>query len=198
MDASPSCSAIMNSALLLVPLLILLASSAVAALFGLPRLNRRLSLTGLSWLLALAPLSAFVLLLILAPKTPADPPLVWSFDWLPAFGLRLGFYYDSLERALCPAGDRHRHAGDHLYRLLFQGRPDGLALPGLPAAFHGFACWAWSWPATSSVCSSSGRAPASPRSCWWPTRPRTKRRARGRSRRFSSPAAAASPCWRGC
>ena len=86
----------MNSALLLVPLLILLASSAVAALFGLPRLNGRLSLTRLSWLLALAPLSAFVLLLILAPKTPADPPLVWSFEWLPAFGLRLGFYYDSL------------------------------------------------------------------------------------------------------
>ena len=44
---------------ILIPLIIIFASGLIAALFGLPWLKHRLTLTQLSWLLALAPLTAF-------------------------------------------------------------------------------------------------------------------------------------------
>ena len=81
---------------MIISLLVILAAALIAALFGLPALNKRLSITRLSWLLALAPLSAFILLATAVPEANAGTVTVWQWEWLPSFGLTLGFYIDDL------------------------------------------------------------------------------------------------------
>lgn len=82
--------------LLYAPLLITLAGVLIAAAAGLPGLNRRLTVTKLAWLLALAPLAAFGLLLGAVAQLGSGPALVWRLDWLPSLGLGLGLYFDHL------------------------------------------------------------------------------------------------------
>ena len=74
--------------LLYAPLLPIAVGVLVAAAAGLPSLNRRLTVTKLAWLLTLAPLSAFWLLLRALVLLESGPALLWSFDWLPSLGLR--------------------------------------------------------------------------------------------------------------
>lgn len=82
--------------LLFVPLLTILAGVLVAAAAGLPRLNRKLTVTSLAWLLALAPLAAFGLLLAALAVLRSGPALEWRLDWIPSLGLSLGLYFDHL------------------------------------------------------------------------------------------------------
>jgi multicomponent K+:H+ antiporter subunit A len=82
--------------LLYGPLLTILAGVLVAAAAGLPGLNRRLTVTKLAWLLALAPVTAFGLLLGAVAQLGSRPALVWRLDWLPSLGLGLGLYFDHL------------------------------------------------------------------------------------------------------
>jgi len=86
----------MNDLLLLLPLFIIFTGALVAALFGLPALNRRLSIIQLSWLLALAPLTAFLVLLQYIPDLQANLAFTWQVAWIPSLGLNAGLYYDSL------------------------------------------------------------------------------------------------------
>ena len=86
----------MNDPLLLLPLFIIFIGALVAALFGLPALNRRLSIIQLSWLLALAPLTAFLVLLQYIPDLQANLAFTWQVAWMPSLGLKAGLYYDSL------------------------------------------------------------------------------------------------------
>ncbi len=86
----------MNSAVLLLPLAIILAGAAVAALFWLTPLRSRLSITRLAYLLTLAPLAAFVALLAMQPAISGGQSLAWSFTWIPSFGLQAGLYFDGL------------------------------------------------------------------------------------------------------
>lgn len=81
---------------LLLPLIIIFAAALVAALWGRPSLNRRLTTTQMSWLLALAPFSAFLLLLTRIGALNAGETFAWWWNWLPDYGLRLGLYLDSL------------------------------------------------------------------------------------------------------
>ncbi len=81
---------------LLLPLILISAAALIAALFGLPSLNRRLTITQLSGLLALAPLAAFVLLAMRVPALNQGIVFTWRFAWLPSLGLEVGLYYDSL------------------------------------------------------------------------------------------------------
>jgi multicomponent K+:H+ antiporter subunit A len=80
----------------LVSLIIIFLAALVAALYGLPRFNRLGSITRLSWLLAAAPLAAFLLLAAQAPTVNAGTILTWQWNWLPSLGLSLGFYVDDL------------------------------------------------------------------------------------------------------
>ena len=82
--------------LLYAPLLTILVGVLVAAAAGLPSLNRRLTVTKLAWLLALAPLAAFGLLLGAVAQLGSGPALVWRVDWIPSLGLSLGLYFDHL------------------------------------------------------------------------------------------------------
>lgn len=86
----------MNDLTLLLPHILILIAAFVALAFGHPSLNQRLNTTRLSWLLALAPLSAFILLYLRAPEINAGEILVWEWNWLPSLGLKLGLYLDSL------------------------------------------------------------------------------------------------------
>jgi multicomponent K+:H+ antiporter subunit A len=86
----------MSDPLLTVPLLVTLAGALVAAAAGLPALNRRLTVTRLAWLLAMAPLAAFGLILWLLTMLGSGPAMVWRFDWIPSLGLSAGFYFDHL------------------------------------------------------------------------------------------------------
>ena len=99
----------------------MLAGALLAALYGRARLNRLLTITQLSWIVALAPLAAFVLLALRVPAANAGTVYTWEWQWLPSLGLSLGFYVDDLSLLLRPAGHLHRRAGHRLHRLLFQG-----------------------------------------------------------------------------
>ncbi|MFN2135013.1 MAG: hydrogen gas-evolving membrane-bound hydrogenase subunit E [Candidatus Promineifilaceae bacterium] len=81
---------------LLLPLLFIFAGALAAALYGLPQLNRRGSITRFSWLLALAPLAAFLFLAFYVPAVNAGAVLTWRWEWLPALNLSLGLYVDDL------------------------------------------------------------------------------------------------------
>lgn len=81
---------------LLLPHFIIFLAALVALAFRHPALNQRLTMTQLSWLLALAPISAFVLLYLHAPQINAGETFIWEWQWLPSLGLTLGFYIDSL------------------------------------------------------------------------------------------------------
>ena len=81
---------------LYIPLLVSLASVLVAAAAGLPAINRRLTVTQLCWLLALAPLTAFGLLLAFAAALGSGEAFVWRFEWIPSLDLSVGLYFDHL------------------------------------------------------------------------------------------------------
>ncbi|MFO7678497.1 MAG: hydrogen gas-evolving membrane-bound hydrogenase subunit E [Chloroflexota bacterium] len=81
---------------LLLPLIILFLASGIGALFGIPALNKRLTITNLCWLLALAPLAALILFVRYVPALNEGAIFVWTWEWLPSLGLNLGFYFDSL------------------------------------------------------------------------------------------------------
>ena len=82
--------------LLYAPLLTILVGVLVASTAGLPSLNRRLTVTKLVWLLALAPLAAFGFLLAAVAHLGRGPALVWRVDWIPSLGLSLSLYFDHL------------------------------------------------------------------------------------------------------
>lgn len=81
---------------ILFPIIIVFTAALIASLFGLPLLNRRLSVTQLSRVLALAPLTAFGFLLSYLPDLQANLVFTWNMQWLPSTGLNAGLYFDSL------------------------------------------------------------------------------------------------------
>ena len=44
----------------------------------------------------MAPLAAFLTLLLLQPAIAGGKSLAWSVTWIPAFGLQVGLYFDGL------------------------------------------------------------------------------------------------------
>lgn len=92
--------------LLFVPLAITLLAAGIATLAGLPAVNRRLSSPRLGWLLALAPLTAFSLMLSRLSMLEPGTALGYRLNWLPSLGLGAALYFDHLSAlfALLVAG----------------------------------------------------------------------------------------------
>jgi multicomponent K+:H+ antiporter subunit A len=86
----------MNNQTLLIPLVACLLGALVAALSGHPLLNRRLSMTQLCWLVALAPLAAFVTVAVHLPAVTGGDYLLFQIPWMPTLGLVASLYLDSL------------------------------------------------------------------------------------------------------
>ena len=136
----------MSDPTLILPLAAIFAAALLAALFGLPALKPRLTITQLSWLLALAPLAAFVMLVSRVPALNQGVIFTWQVDWLPSVGLALGLYFDSLSAlfallvtligALIIIYTGYYFKGERsawrflTYLLLFMGAMLGLVLAG--------------------------------------------------------------------
>jgi multicomponent K+:H+ antiporter subunit A len=86
----------MANMILTLPIITGLVGSLAAFLYGVSSLKFRLSITRLSWILALAPLSAFSILLILLPGLSGGQAIAQRFTWLPTFNLDAWLYLDSL------------------------------------------------------------------------------------------------------
>lgn len=91
----------MKDPLLFLPIAIIFCAAAVPAFYGLPALNRRLlhdrpSITQLAWLLALAPLAAFVLLITRMAEVDRGTVFIWQVPWIPTLDLSLSLYLDGL------------------------------------------------------------------------------------------------------
>jgi len=86
----------MLDTLLVLPLLITLTAAGLAAAYGHPALNRRLTITQAAWLLASLPLAAFLFFLSRLPAIADGSALVFTVDWMPSLGMGAGLYLDSL------------------------------------------------------------------------------------------------------
>ncbi len=86
----------MQDPTILIPLILLLGGSGLAAIFGRPALNKRLPIGRFSLILALVPLAAFVLLALRVPQANEGIVTTWTWTWMPTLGLSLGFYVDGL------------------------------------------------------------------------------------------------------
>jgi NADH:ubiquinone oxidoreductase subunit 5 (subunit L)/multisubunit Na+/H+ antiporter MnhA subunit len=81
---------------LALPLLLTLTGAALAAAYGHPALNRRLTMTQAAWLLAIFPLAAFVFILGRLPAIANGGALTVAVDWMPSLGVTASLYLDSL------------------------------------------------------------------------------------------------------
>lgn len=63
---------------------------------ALPGINRRLTILWLARLLALAPLTAFGLIVGRLSALDGSQALVWRLEWIPSLGLSVGLYFDHL------------------------------------------------------------------------------------------------------
>jgi NADH:ubiquinone oxidoreductase subunit 5 (subunit L)/multisubunit Na+/H+ antiporter MnhA subunit len=81
---------------LILPLLLTLIAAAISLLYGLARLNQQVPIQRVSWLLALAPLSAFGWLIMQLPQLSGGKALVQTISWMPSLGLNASLYFDSL------------------------------------------------------------------------------------------------------
>lgn len=82
--------------MLTFPIIIGLFGSLAAFLYGVSSLKSRLSITRLSWILSLAPLSGFLILLTLLPGLSGGQAIAQRITWLPSFNLDAWLYLDSL------------------------------------------------------------------------------------------------------
>lgn len=89
------CCIILNM-LLILPLLLTLLGAALAAAYGHPALNRRLTITQATWLLASLPLAAFIFFLSRLPAIADGGALTFAVDWMPSLGLGASLYLDNL------------------------------------------------------------------------------------------------------
>jgi len=86
----------MSAAILLIPLILTLAGAALAAAYGHPAVNRRLSFKQAAWLLALLPLAAFACFLGCLPAIANGGALTVSIEWMPSLGMRASLTFDHL------------------------------------------------------------------------------------------------------
>ncbi len=86
----------MQESWLILPLVLTLSAAALAALYGHPAFNRRLTITAASWLLALLPLASFVFFLSQLPAITKRGALQISMEWMPSLGMEASLYVDHL------------------------------------------------------------------------------------------------------
>jgi NADH:ubiquinone oxidoreductase subunit 5 (subunit L)/multisubunit Na+/H+ antiporter MnhA subunit len=81
---------------LFLPLMICLGSAAVAALGGFPVLKQRIPNIWLGWLLALAPLSAFLIIAARVGQVINAGTVVQEIAWMPTLDASAALYLDGL------------------------------------------------------------------------------------------------------
>ncbi len=86
----------MSDLALFIPILLPLLGALLAALYGLPGVNRRLSLRGVCWALAVLPLISFLFLLGRVADVNAAGPQTFRVAWIPSLGVNFSLWLDSL------------------------------------------------------------------------------------------------------
>jgi multicomponent K+:H+ antiporter subunit A len=86
----------MKSIWLIFPLVVCFSSATITAAFGLSKINRSISITTLSWLAAIAPFSAFLLIASQMEQLSLGQPIIHEFPWLPTIGLNAVLFLDGL------------------------------------------------------------------------------------------------------
>jgi NADH:ubiquinone oxidoreductase subunit 5 (subunit L)/multisubunit Na+/H+ antiporter MnhA subunit len=86
----------MNPIWLFFPLAVCFSSASITAVFGLSKINRSISITTLSWLVALAPFSAFLVLAGQMEQLSQGQQIVHEFPWMPSVGLNAVLLLDGL------------------------------------------------------------------------------------------------------
>lgn len=86
----------MPDTLLVLPLLLTLIAAALAAAYGHPALNRRLTITQTAWLLASLPLAAFTFILSRLRAIAGGGALAFTVAWMPSLGMSASLYFDNL------------------------------------------------------------------------------------------------------
>jgi multicomponent K+:H+ antiporter subunit A len=81
---------------LLLPILFVFAGALAALLGAIPAIHRRLTPPRMAALLALAPMAAFVALVLKVPWLQTSLVLTWQTPWLRSIGMPMGLYVDSL------------------------------------------------------------------------------------------------------
>jgi multicomponent K+:H+ antiporter subunit A len=81
---------------LLIPFLILAFATVIALLFGLPRLNARLTAERMGWILAVFPAAVFTSILLAYIGKPDGEALIFSTPWIPSAGIQFSLYLDGL------------------------------------------------------------------------------------------------------
>lgn len=79
-----------------ISLAMLVVGTAFAGLYSLSNIQRRLSLTAFSALVALFPLAVFILLTAQIPLINAGETIAWSIAWIPSLKLTFSLYLDGL------------------------------------------------------------------------------------------------------
>lgn len=78
------------------PFIVCAAGAALAGIFTLTPLGRRIPTNVMGWMLSIAPAAAFILLLQWAPALIAGEKFVGSFAWLPALDIQISLWLDGL------------------------------------------------------------------------------------------------------
>ncbi|MCL6510327.1 MAG: DUF4040 domain-containing protein [Anaerolineae bacterium] len=81
---------------LTIPLLACAAGAGLAGLFTVTAAGKRISPRAMGWLLAIAPVVGFGILVAQAPSILAGQTLSWSVAWVPSLGLRFSLLLDGL------------------------------------------------------------------------------------------------------
>ena len=82
--------------LLALPLLLTLAGAALAAAYGHPAVNRRVTIAQVAWVLAFLPLAACAFFFSRLPAIADGTALTLSVTWMPSLGMTANLYYDNL------------------------------------------------------------------------------------------------------
>lgn len=85
----------MDDALILA-LLACVVGASLAGLFTAPWAGKRTSPRVMGWLLALAPIFAFIAIAVQLPTVAEGQAVTWRLSWLPALGIAFAFYLDGL------------------------------------------------------------------------------------------------------
>jgi len=81
---------------LTLPLLACAVGAGLAGLFTVAPVGRRISPQAMGWLLAIAPVVGFGVLVAQTPTLLAGQTLGWSVAWIPSLGLRFSLVLDGL------------------------------------------------------------------------------------------------------
>jgi multicomponent K+:H+ antiporter subunit A len=81
---------------LVLPLAICLSASLMVSIIGLPDIRQRVYAPFLGWFLAIAPVSAFLIILSHLDLIRNGRAVIWQISWIPTININFALYFDGL------------------------------------------------------------------------------------------------------